>query len=106
MAGKTIDLYRRIGMTGLTELALGINRDKLASGILVGMAVNAPGETVFDGANTLMHRLVTVMFHEIKMITTHNLNRLNALLPASRGNLGLCNIAEHYSWNTQGGGAH
>ena len=48
-------------MTGLTELALGINRDKLAASILVGMAVNAPGKTVFDGANTLMHRLVTVM---------------------------------------------
>jgi len=81
MTGEAIDLHRRIGMTGLTELALGINRDKLAASILVGMAVNAPGKTVFDGANTLMHRLVTVMFHEIKMITTHNLNRLNALLP-------------------------
>ena len=83
MTGEAIDLHRRIGMTGLTELALGINRDKLAASILVGMAVNAPGKTVFDGANTLMHRLVTVMFHEIKMITTHNLNRLNALLPTS-----------------------
>jgi hypothetical protein len=83
MTGEAIDLHRRIGMTGLTELALSINRDKLAASILVGMAVNAPGKTVFDGANTLMHRLVTVMFHEIKMITTHNLNRLNALLPTS-----------------------
>ncbi len=83
MTGEAIDLHRRIGMTGLTELALGINRDKLAAGILVGMAIDAPGETMFDGANTLMHRLITVMFHEIKMITTHNLNRFNALFPTS-----------------------
>ena len=83
MTGEAIDLHRRIGMTGLTELALGINRDKLAASILVGMAVDTPGETMFYGANTLMHRLVTVMFHEIKMITTHNLNRFNALFPTS-----------------------
>jgi hypothetical protein len=70
-------------MTGLTELALGINRDKPAAGILVGMTVDASGETVFDGTDALVYRLVTVMFHEIKMITTHDFNRLNALLPTS-----------------------
>ena len=105
MAGETIDLHRRIGMAGLTELSFGINRDKLTAGILAGMAVDAPDETVLDGTDALMHRLISIVFHKIEMITTHDIYRLNALLPAGRRNLGLHHITVHRRGRRQGNSA-
>ena len=95
MTGETIHLHRCVDMTGLTELALGIDRNKLAFRIFAGMAVNAASETVSDAANPLMHRLITIVFHEIKMIPAHDIHRLDTLLAAGGRNLGLDHFGVH-----------
>ena len=98
MAGEAVHRYRCVDMTGLTELVLGINGNKLALRIFAGMAVDAAGETVSDRANPLMHHLVTIVFHEIKMIPAHDIHRLNALFPTGWRNLGLDHLCVHCGW--------
>jgi len=95
VAGETIYRYRCVDMTGLAELVLRINGNKLAFRIFAGMTVDAAGETVSDRANPLMHGLVTVVVHEIKMIPAHDIHRLNALFPTGWRNLGLDHVCVH-----------
>ena len=80
-------------MAGLTKLAFRIDWHKLAARILGRMTIDTSGEAVLDRANSLVHCLVTIMLQEIKMITAHDLDGLNALPALGRGNLGRCHIA-------------
>jgi hypothetical protein len=101
MAGEAINLHSRIGMAGLTELTFSVDGNKLAARILGGMAIDAAGETVLNRANTVVHSLVTIMFHEIKMITTHDFDGLDTLLTSGCRNVGLRHVAIPNDWRPQ-----
>jgi len=80
-------------MAGLAKLPFRIDRNKLTARILGCMTVDTSGEAVLDRANALVHGLVTIMLHEVKVITAHDFDGLNALLTLGCGNLGCRHVA-------------
>jgi hypothetical protein len=105
MTTETVNLHRRISVTTLAELVLGIDRQKLSLCALVGMTINTTRQTVLWRTDALVHRPVALVFQKVKMIPTHNFNWLNALGTPSLGQhrlADLCQRARQTRANRQG----
>lgn len=73
MAGKAINFDRRIGMAALTELPFGINAYRVATGILLCMAINTLDQTKRLTTNAFNDRFIALMIQQRHVLATHNI---------------------------------
>lgn len=80
MTIKAVNFNSSVGMAAVAEMPFILVRNRLVVFALYYMAVYTLFEAVLAGADSLMHRVITLMEDILHMIPTHITRRFNTLL--------------------------